>query len=85
MKHNMGILERVLRLVYGAGLFVLGWVLFNTADLFRGGVRVETIIGLIVSIIGIAALVTGVVAYCPINALIHANSCRNETHSHKPV
>jgi Inner membrane protein YgaP-like, transmembrane domain len=89
MKHNMGILERVLRLIYGAGVLAVGWVLFNTADLFRGGVGTETITGLIVSIIGLAVLVTGAVAYCPINALIHANSCKacrvGATHTHKPV
>jgi len=89
MKHNMGILERVLRLAYGAGVFAVGWVLFNTADLFSGGVRTETITGLVVSIIGLALFVTGVFAYCPINALIHANSCKackiGDTHSHKPV
>lgn len=85
----MGVLERVLRGVYGVGVFFVGWALFNTPDLFTGGARTATITGVIVAIIGLALFVTGAIAYCPINALIHANSCKackvGATHSHKPV
>ena len=89
MKHNMGSLERVLRVLVGVGIFIVSWLSYNTADLFWGGIRTETLTGLVFSIIGLAVLTTGATAFCPINAAIHANSCEacriGEMHSHMPV
>jgi hypothetical protein len=89
MKHNMGKNEKVLRLIGGAVLFVIGWLALHGFGIFVSVVTTSTIIGFVLAFIGVVIFITGLVSYCPINALVHHNSCEackiGETHSHMPV
>jgi hypothetical protein len=89
MKHNMGKIERVIRLVLGVVLFMIGWRSLDAFGVFAGMVTSSAILGLILAVIGVVAFITGVLAYCPVNTLLHVNSCEackiGETHSHLPV
>ena len=81
MRHNMGKSERLLRFLFGIGLVVIGWV-------YLGGFGM-----MVASSVSIAAgavlVLTGVFSYCPINAIIHHNSCNScksgMTDKHLPV
>jgi len=89
MKHNMGNIERAMRVLVGAFVALFGLLNFDTSAIFWGGVRTETVTGLIISLVGLIMFVTGAFAYCPMNAVLHANSCEacrlGETHMHKPI
>ncbi len=56
---NESSIDRIIRVVVGAALLALGW----------GGL-VSGIPGTILSIVGVLALVTGVVGFCPAYALL---------------
>jgi len=89
-KHNMGSIERFMRVLTGSLFFIWSWLAFDTTNLLWGyGLQNTLAAGLVLSIIGLVVFVTGAVSYCPINALLHSNSCEacriGETHSHMPV
>ena len=89
MKHNMGIVERYIRLIGGFALFLLAWFVPEAYYIFFGRITSANIAGLILSIAGILLFITGATAYCPINKLAEHNSCEacnlGETHRHNPV
>ena len=66
---NVGGWDRGIRLILGVLLFILGFV-----GVFRGTLAV------IAYIVGAIALVTGLITFCPINALLGFNS-RNPSQS----
>ena len=80
MRHNMGRKERVTRVLLGIGLFAVSlWFGFI-------GMLVPQ---MVIAFLGLALAITGVFAYCPVNAWLHYNSCHacrvGETHGHLPV
>ncbi len=89
MRHNMGKIERGIRLIGSVILLLFSLIILNGAGVFFGILTGATITGLVLSIIGIVVFVTGVTGYCPINAALHINSCEacrlGETHRHMPV
>lgn len=89
MKHNMGKNEKAIRLIGGTVLFVIGWLILRGFGIFVSVVTASTVVGFILAVIGAVVFATGLVSYCPINALLHHNSCEackvGETHSHMPV
>lgn len=62
MKANVGGMEKTIRIV--AGIVLLGMVFF-----IEGNARWWGLIGLV-------PLITGVVGYCPVNALLGFNTAR---------
>ncbi|MGA2192728.1 MAG: DUF2892 domain-containing protein [Nitrospirota bacterium] len=89
MKHNMGTIERYVRIIVGAALAIISGFFLNAFNLFWGPVPGSYVAGFILFLIGLALFITGAAAYCPVNALFHANSCEacriGETHMHLPV
>ncbi len=87
--HNMGKNEKVLRLLAGATLFVLGWLVLSGFGIFVSIVTIGTVSGFILAVIGVALFVTGLLSWCPVNAFFHHNSCEackiGDTHTHFPV
>jgi uncharacterized membrane protein HdeD (DUF308 family) len=80
MRHNMGKNERFSRILIGIALFIVSlW--FG----FTGMLALQ----LTVALAGLALTLTGVFAYCPVNASLRHNSCHackiGETHGHLPV
>jgi hypothetical protein len=96
-KHNMGAIERVIRVLAGAliSLYAGFYPGMGTPGLDAFGffwnsqAGTSSVVGFIVLLVGIVIFITGWAAYCPVNALIHANSCKacrvGETHAHMPV
>jgi hypothetical protein len=68
MKSNVGGWDRNIRIVLGIVLIALG-VLGVIPGMWV----------LVAYIIGVIALLTGVIRFCPLNALLGINSCRSET------
>jgi hypothetical protein len=66
MKPNVGTPERIVRIVLGITLIALAY--FGTL-----GPWMYT--GLVLLIIGLVALVTGLVRWCPASALLGINTC----------
>lgn len=62
MKHNVGTAERWLRIV-------LGLIVFSLFFIIQGGMRYVALIGLIL-------IVTGLIRYCPLNALLGINTAK---------
>ena len=89
MRHNMGKIERIARIILGVALFLVGWRYLGAFGVFGGMVTATTVIGFIVALAGLVAFITGLLAYCPMNALLRINSCEackvGETHRHLPV
>lgn len=81
-RHNMGKNERIFRVMLGIAVVVVGW--FMIAEM--GGV---TILPIIILIAGTVLILTGLFAFCPLNALLHFNSCsechHGEPHHHAPA
>lgn len=81
MKHNMGKSERLFRFLLGIGLLIVGWV-------YLGGFGMMVASSIFI-VVGAALVITGVFSYCPVNALIHHNSCNSCRHGmtdkHLPV
>ena len=80
MIHNMGKNERFVRVLLGIGLFGISlWLGFT------GFLALQVVFALV----SLALTLTGVFAYCPVNASIRHNSCHacrvGETHAHMPV
>ena len=95
MRHNMGNIERFLRMLIGVVVLlfssILGPILgYPDAFNFVWGNTSSLSIGyFVLFLIGLAMTLTGIFAYCPINELAHVNSCKackvGETHAHQPV
>lgn len=98
--HNMGSTERIIRLLGGAllalfatfypGMGIPGLDAFGAFWNSQTGVlSVVSAVGFILLLVGVAVFVTGWAAFCPINALLHANSCEacrvGEKHAHVPI
>jgi hypothetical protein len=95
--HNMGKVERIIRLLGGAlialiagfypGMGISGLDAFGF--LWNPASGTISVVGFLVLLAGIVIFITGWAAYCPVNALLHANSCEacriGETHAHMPV
>ena len=81
MKHNMGKNERIFRVMVGVAAVVAGWFLMSSL-----GIAVWPTIVLIA---GVIIILTGLFAFCPLNALLHFNTCtechHGEPHNHIPA
>ena len=88
MKHNMGMVEKSIRLALGVVLLGVGYYLgaFST---FWVGYTSASFSGFIIALAGVVIFITGLFAYCPINALLKVNTCEacriGETHRHLPI
>ena len=67
MKINVGGLDR-------AGRFALGGVMLLVALL----VQMEMVWHVVVLVVGAIALLTAIVRFCPINAMLRINTCESE-------
>jgi len=89
MKHNMGRNEKIARMVGGLGLFLAGWLALKGYGIFVGMVTGLTVFGFALSAVAVVVFITGLLSYCPVNALVHHNSCEacriGETHRHLPI
>jgi Inner membrane protein YgaP-like, transmembrane domain len=89
MRHNMGKTERGIRIVGSVVLLLISLVFLNGAGVLFGIITGVTVLGLILTLIGIVVFATGISGYCPINQVLHINSCQacrlGETHKHLPV
>ena len=65
MNTNEGTVDRVVRVIVGLALFYLGF--FSL-----GG----TTAGMAIGVVGVLALITGLVGFCPFYALIKVNTLR---------
>ncbi len=63
MKKNMGPVQRVIWVI--AGIALLAWALFGSGDYKWIGW------------IGVVPLVTGIIGWCGINAVLGINTCKN--------
>jgi hypothetical protein len=64
MKLNEGNVDRIIRGVVGVILLVVGFVF------------VKGTIGVVIDVIGVVLLVTGIVGFCPIYALLHIGTSK---------
>jgi len=89
MKHNMGKIERVARLLLGIVLFVLGWLVLFGLETVIVTASASLTAGILLVIAGVALFVTALFSYCPVYAILNFNTCKacrlGETHSHMPV
>jgi len=89
MRHNMGKIERVIRFILGVVLFMVGWRVLDALAVFGAAATTSSIVGVVLAVIGLINIVTGLLAYCPLYALLHFNTCEacriGETHKHMPV
>lgn len=80
-KHNMGKNERIFRLMLGIAVILVGWFLIAGSGM--------TVLPTIILIIGIVLILTALFAFCPLNALLHFNTCsechHGEPHNHAPA
>jgi hypothetical protein len=74
MKHNVGGFDLTVRIVVGIGLLLVGLVAPISA--------VWQIVALTVAAI---ALITAVVQFCPLNAILGINTCRTGDDKHHPA
>lgn len=63
MRANVCGRERRIRGIVGILMIIIGFIVGATA-------------GWIIGIIGLVLLLTGMFSYCPMNALMHRNSCK---------
>ncbi len=87
MRHNMGNIERVTRLIIGTVIALLSMFplnVFGHAPLWFASDSAAVLF-----VIGVLIDITGFASFCLINALVHLNSCEacriGETHAHRPV
>jgi len=67
MKHNVGGIDRIARIVIGIVLLIVGLA-----------APIETTWRIVALVIAAIALVTAVVRFCPANALLGINTCERE-------
>ena len=95
MRHNMGNIERFLRMAIGVIVLLFSSILgpivgyFDAFNFLWGNTSGLAIGYFVLFLIGLAMTLTGILAYCPINELARVNSCKackvGETHSHMPA
>ncbi len=89
MKHNMGRQEKLIRLIGGLVLFIVGWLVLRGYAIFVSEIAATTITGIVLAFVGAVVFLTGIFSWCPLNALVKHNSCEackvGETHRHLPV
>lgn len=89
MRHNMGKAERGIGLVGSILVMLVSLIMLNGGGVLYGVFTAATITGFALTVAGIVVFVTGISGYCPINAMLHINSCEacklGETHKHMPV
>ncbi len=87
MRHNMGNTERTIRLIIGTVLCLLS--MWPIGAFATGMFWFSSYNTLAIFVIGLLIDITAFASFCPINALVHLNSCDacrvGETHAHKPV
>lgn len=71
MKCNVGGMDMTSRLILGVVLLVIGLT-----------VPMALAWQVLVFVVAAIALVTGIVRYCPLNALLGLNTCTKAPHSH---
>ena len=69
MKHNMGVVDRVVR---GIIAIVLAYLIFTG--------KVSGVLAVVLGIVAIAMAVTAIFAYCPPYAMLGIKTCRCEEH-----
>ena len=89
MRHNMGKIERVIRILLGAVMFVFGWlVLFGLETVIVTPSAMLTV-GALLVIAGAVLFITALFSFCPVYAVLNLNTCKacrlGETHKHMPV
>lgn len=62
MKSNIGTIDRVLRVLAGIALVVVGFAVL-------GGT-----VGIVIGVIGLIPLATGLIGWCPLYSLFHLNT-----------
>lgn len=81
MRHNMGKNERIFRVMLGIAVTLVGWFMIAGSGM--------AVLPAIILIVGIVLILTGLFAYCPLNALLHFNTCsechHGEPHHHAPA
>ena len=89
MRHNIGKVERVLRVVLGVALFFVGWVVIYGFEAFIVTPVATIVVGSVFVIAGLGLFITGLTSYCPLYSVLHINTCQacrlGETHRHMPV
>jgi hypothetical protein len=65
MKTNEGLIDRVVRVIVGLALLYLGFISMGGATA-----------GLAIGVVGVLALLTGMVGFCPLYALLKINTLR---------
>ncbi len=65
MKVNQGKNDRVIRVILGIILLIIGYILLGSSEA----------LGVILLIAGIAALITGIAGLCPFYALLGISTC----------
>ena len=87
MRHNMGNAERIIRFIIGTVLVLASMLplgAFTPGLLWFSSLSSIALFG-----IGLVIDITAFSSYCPINALVHLNTCEacrvGETHAHRPV
>ena len=80
-RHNMGKNERIFRVMLGIAVVLVGWYLIAGSGM--------TVLPAIILIVGIVLILTALFAFCPLNALLHFNTCsechHGEPHHHAPA
>ncbi len=67
MKHNVGGIDRIGRIVIGIVLLIIALV-----------APIETTWRIVALVIAVIALVTATVRFCPVNAIFGINTCERE-------
>ena len=70
MKHNMGTIDRVLRVIVG---IILGYLIFSG--------KVEGVLAVVLGVFVITLILTSAFGYCPPYSFLGINTCKCEEHS----
>ena len=70
MKHNMGTVDRIIR---GVVAVIIAWLIFSKA--------VSGLLAILLGVVGLAMLVTALLAYCPPYDLLGISTCRCPDHA----
>jgi len=76
MKHNMGKVERIARIVTGVPLVLFSLIILNGFGVFYGVATSVTLIGLVLTVLGVTFFVTGVTGTCILYSALRFNTCR---------
>jgi hypothetical protein len=65
MKPNEGITDRMIRLILGVGLIIIGWAVLKNNTL-----------GIILDVIGVLLLITGITGFCTLYKIFGINTIK---------